>query len=288
MSRWLLILLAFALGRHPAAAGPLDAFVARGELIAGGEVEVAAALDGDTLRLSDGRELRLAGVEAPQPDLPRPGSTGGTHDAAAIAAAADAARQALAELAAGRSVTLYYDQRRNDRYGRVVAQVVAPADVWVEAALLRRGLVRVHTARDVAAGAADLLQTEAEARSARRGLWALAAYQVRTPQDLSRWLDSFQIVAGRIAGSHRSPGRLWLEFAGGRGGPALEIAIPSAANRLFRAAKLNPTTALVGADVRVRGWLRWQNGPIIDVDHPAQIEILRQPAAEDSEKRSGR
>lgn len=280
-------MLAFALGRQPAAAAPLDALVAQDALTAGDTVAVAAALDGDTLRLNDGRELRLAGIEAPQPDLPRADAANGPDDTAAVAAAADAARQALAELTAGRSVTLYYDQRRNDRYGRMVAQVVAPTDVWVEAVLLQRGLARVHTARDVAAGAALLLQTEAAARAARRGLWALAAYQVRTPEDLSRWLDSFQIVTGRIAGQHRSPGRLWLEFAGGRNRPTLEIAIAGAANRLFRAAKLNPAT-LVGADLRVRGWLRWQNGPIIDVDHPAQIEVLSPAAAEDAGKRRAR
>ncbi len=161
-----------------------------------------------------------------------------------------------------------------------MAQVLVPPDVWVEDELLRRGLARVHTARDETAGAAELLQSEAEARAARRGLWALPAYQVRSPINLLPWTDSFQIAAGRIVNSHRSPGRLWLEFAGRDFArareQALELAIPAAANRLFRAAELDPA-GLVGRDVRVRGWLRWQNGPIIDVDHPAQIEILESP-----------
>ena len=274
MSRLILALSLFALGLRAALAGPLDALTADGELARGGMVNVAAALDGETLRLSDGRELRLAAIDVPVPDLPRSGTASTPDDPAVVALAATAQRM-LGEVAAGREIALYYDQRRNDRYGRVVAHAVVPPDLWVEAELLRQGLARVHTTRDVAAGASELLRREADARTARRGLWALAAYQVHTPDDLAHWLDSFQVVAGRIAGAHRSPGRLWLEFAASRG-PALELAVPGAARRLFRAAALDPA-ALVGADVRVRGWLRWQNGPIIDIDHPAQIEILRSP-----------
>lgn len=278
-----MVLLALAVGRI-ALAGPLDAVDG---LERGDSVTVAAALDGETLRLADGRELRLAAIEVPVPDLPRGGRARDDHAAdAAVAALADEARRALADVTVQRTVVLYYDGRRNDRYGRIVAQVVAAPDLWVEAELLRRGLARVHTARDVAAGAADLLRSEAEARAAQRGVWALRPYQVHKAQDVGRWLDSFQIVAGRITGSHRSPGRLWLELAGGRD-PALELAIPAAANRLFRAAQLDPAS-LVGADVRVRGWLRWQSGPIIDIDHPAEIEILTRAAAEDAKTRKGR
>jgi micrococcal nuclease len=277
IARWLLILLilpAFALAVPIAAAGPLDDIDG---LEPGGTVDVAATIDGETLRLADGRELRLAAIEVPAPALPRSGRmrTDDEPDAGAVAALATAARDALAELTAQRTVAIYYDQRRNDRYGRIVAQVVAPPALWIEAELLRRGLARVQTTRDVAAAAPDLLRSEAEARAAQRGMWALATYRVHDARNLGRWLDSFQIVAGRIAGSHRSPGRLWLEFAGERG-EALELSIPSAANRLFRAAAVDPA-GLVGADVRVRGWLRWQNGPIIDVDHPAQIEIMNSP-----------
>jgi hypothetical protein len=32
--------------------------------------------------------------------------------------------------------------------------------------------------------------------------------------------------------------------------------------------------SLQGVRVRARGWLRWFNGPLIDVTHPEQIEVL--------------
>src|SRR5262249_41833250 len=145
----------------------------------------------------------------------------------------------LADTAVGREVTLYYDQRRNDRYGRVLAQVVAPSDLWLQAELVRRGLARVHTTADTAAPAAALLAMEAEARQGRRGLWTQMPYQARRPADLGRWIDSFQIVEGRIGDVRRAANQTWLVFADTRGRP-VEIAIPSTARRNFRVADIDP------------------------------------------------
>ena len=280
MSRLLLIFLVFAGGCRLAAASPLEALAAEGTVAAGGAVVLAGTIDGQTLRLADGHELRLATIGVPMPALARSVAATSATDrrSAIVTALAEEARQAIATLTDQRAAQIYYEERRNDRYGRIVAHVIVAPDLWLEAELVRRGLARVETTRDTAAAAALLLAIESEARAARRGLWARFDFQVRDAGDLGRWRDSFQIVAGRIAATHRSPGRQWLEIAGlelaGARGRALELEIPAAANRLFRAANMDPPF-LVGADVRVRGWLRWQDGPIIDVDHPAQIELVK-------------
>ncbi len=271
MSRLLLIFLAFAPvfagSCRFAAAGPLDALVAQGALAAGGTVTIATTIDGETLRLTDGRELRLAGIGVPR-------------------SFAQEAQRTLADLMDQRQAQIYNEERRNDRYGRIVAHLVVASDLWLEAELVRRGLARVETTRDTAAAAVDLLAIEREARAAGRGLWATPEYRVRDAGELGRWRDSFQIVAGRIAASHKSPGRLWLEFATAHG-RGLELEIPATANRLFRAAGMD-VSGLVGADVRVRGWLRWQDGPIIAVDHPAQIELVQRADTEDARPRKRR
>src|SRR5574337_827148 len=98
-SRWVMVLLALAVGRT-ALAGPLDAL---NGLERGDSVSVAAALDGETLRLADGRELRLAAIEVPVPDLPRGGRARDDQAAdTALAALADEARRALAGIAVQR------------------------------------------------------------------------------------------------------------------------------------------------------------------------------------------
>ena len=86
-----------------------------------GEGRVAAVVDGRSLRLEDGREIRLAGIER-----------GGADRASG--------RAALSAIAAGREVTLHGDDDTPDRYGRQDAFVfVAGSQHSVQSELLRRG-----------------------------------------------------------------------------------------------------------------------------------------------------
>ena len=115
---------------------------------------VVAVTDGDTLTLAvDGNEpihIRLAGIDAPEHDQPF-GQRG---------------KQSLAELAFGKTASVAVS--KIDDYGRGIG-VVTVAGVDVAAEQVRRGLAWVyrHYSDD-----RRLLALEAEARAARRGLWA--------------------------------------------------------------------------------------------------------------------
>ena len=66
--------------------------------------------------------------------------------------------------------------------------------------------------------------------------------------------------------------RLYLNFAGDwRSDFTVSIARKDAA--AFATAGLDPPT-LAGKRLRVRGWLAWRNGPMIEATHPDQIELL--------------
>ena len=83
-------------------------------------------------------------------------------------------RQALSDLVFGKAVRVTVQD--TDRYGRTVGRVyTGPVDVNAE--MVRKGAAWVYRqySRDV-----GLLRLEAEARTARRGLWALPEAQ-RTP-----------------------------------------------------------------------------------------------------------
>lgn len=222
---------------------------------------VVVVLDGDTLRLADGRLLRLAGILAPKGDEPF----------------ADAARAALAAMALERSVLLAYGPRHTDRHGRLLAQVWlaaaagTPGD-WLQGRLLADGLARVATTADDRAFAADMLRLESEARDARRGLWSHPAYFVRATNDVSTVLDSFQIVEGRPLLAAVRRGRSYLNF-GADYKTDFTIGVSADARRLLTEGGVQ-LQSFEGVRLRVRGWLRWFNGPFIDVTHPEQIEVL--------------
>jgi len=233
---------------------PLPAFVP------GGTVVLGNVIDGETLALADGRTLRLAGIETP--------GAAGWRGGAALAARAKAV---LAGLAAGTPLSIAYAGATTDRRGWVVAQLFA-GGTWVQRALLRRGLARVHGAADERIGLAAMLAVEAEARAARRGIWRRAAFAVRDADAAARDSGSFQIVEGTVADAARVGGAVYLDF-----GPdwhtAFAARIGRAALKLCRKAGLDPMK-LKGARLRVRGFIDGTIRPVMAVRFPEQIEII--------------
>ena len=120
---WLGCVFAFvvvaATARAEDAGAPADGCAPQG----GSAVAVAEAVDGDTLRLADGRMVHVAGIEAVKPA----GSAG-------TAGLAEAARSEVARLTGGQAVTLFMRSEDADRYGRFHADVALP-----DGTLARRG-----------------------------------------------------------------------------------------------------------------------------------------------------
>jgi micrococcal nuclease len=200
----------------------------------------------------------LAGVAAPAPGE----------------AYGDQARAALQGLAGGSTVRLSYGGAAEGPYH--LRQ--APSRRWVQQALLEAGAVRVRTRPNDRALAREMLRVEARARQARRGLWSLPDYQVRLPQEVVAQRDEgFQLVEGRVLRAAEAGGRVFLEFsAQWRGGFSIET--PAAAVPDFLAAGVE-LSALKGRLVRVRGEVRpTAFGPRLRLDHPEQLERLRDPS----------
>jgi endonuclease YncB( thermonuclease family) len=228
-------------------------------------VQPATALDGDTLKLGAGPEVRLIGIEAPKASLV-PGD-------AAMASLGMAATAALGALAKS-GVMLRYDVLRQDRYGRHLAQVFAPDGTWLQAAQIAAGLARVHGDGSNRLGLTELLVGEAEARKAERGMWLHRAFAVREAQDprLKRLAGSFQIVTGRVAAAAVVRGTGYVNFGADRRTDfTLVIRKPVLA-------MLDPAvvdlSGLAGRSIRCRGWLDFYDGPTMDLTCPEQIEVL--------------
>jgi hypothetical protein len=119
-----------------------------------------------------------------------------------------------------------------------------------------------------------MLELEKAARAGRRGLWAEAFYRVRRDTETPQLIDSFQLVEGRPRKVDKVAGRIYLNF-GLDWRDDFTIAIPAAGAKLFAQAGLKPES-LVGRALRVRGWIKSRNGPMIEATHPEQIEVLEE------------
>lgn len=223
-------------------------------------------IDGDTLLLEDGREVRLVGIQAPKLPLGRRNFP--------TWPLAEEARRALVELAQGRRLTLAYGTTPRDRHGRHLAHLAREDDgTWLQGEMLRRGMARVYTFPDNRGRAAEMLALEREARAAQRGIWALPWYRIRDTEEVARDIDTFQVVEGEVRRAALARTVAYLNF-GEDFRTDFTVAIDSDARRLFRAAGLDPLK-LQGTRIRVRGWLRAYNGPLIEATHPEQLEVLR-------------
>jgi micrococcal nuclease len=231
---------------------------------------VAEILDGETLKLSDGRVVRLIGAKAPSAPLGWRGD-----DPWPLV---EDSKQALDKLASGKEVELKYGGRRTDRYGRALAQVFVTSggkQMWLQEELVAQGLARVYSFPDNRACVAELLARESEARAKRLGVWDSSAYRIQSAGDvkrLDRLTQSYQLVEGTVAKVGEGAGRLYLNFADDWRSD-FTISIERKDVSAFTAAGINPK-ALAGKRLRVLGWVEWRNGPMIAATHAEQLELL--------------
>jgi endonuclease YncB( thermonuclease family) len=231
---------------------------------------VAAVIDGETLQLTDGRTVRLIGAKAPQAPLGWRGDDPWPFVAEA--------KEALAGLASGAEVELRYGGTRGDRHDHVLAQVfVVDGDkrLWLQEELVARGFARVYSFADNRACVHELLRREAEARARREGIWASWAYFVQSALDvgrLDRLMHSYQLVEGKVAAVGEGAGRLYLNFTNDWRSD-FTVSVEKKDVAAFTAAGID-LKGLAGKTVRVRGWLAWRNGPMIEATHPEQLEVV--------------
>ena len=232
-------------------------------LPADSSARVVAVIDGDTVKLANGREVRLVGIQAPKLPLGRRGF--------AEWPLAGEAKAKLESLTGQRQVSLHYGGARDDRHGRLLAHLTVDSGAWVQGEMLRAGLARVYSFADNRALTGDMLDLERQAREAKRGIWAHPYYKIREPDETRRDIETFQLVQGRVVQTAAVRDRIYLNF-----GPDYRtdftIAIARRDLKLF--GRDFDGKALEGKTIRVRGWLKSVNGPMIEATHPEQLEVL--------------
>ena len=223
-----------------------------------GTAKSTAVRDGRTLMLEDGRELRLAAIEA-----------------------GDESRDALRTLIGGQALRLEWQSLGRqgaafDRYGRLLAFAYAgDARQSLQQALLEQGQARVSARTGGKACADALLTAERAARAAHRGLWAdpnFAPLQVENLAKLTAEQGRFALVEGKVLSVRESGATIYVNF-GRRWTQNFTVIILKRQQRTFAAAGVEPKQ-LEGRRIRVRGWIERRGGPVIMAEAPEQIEFV--------------
>lgn len=199
------------------------------------EAQVARVVDGDTLRLADGRSVRLIGVNAPEL----------AHEGRVAEPLAEAASQHLQRLveASGGQVGLLPGEQAYDHYGRSLMHAFGRDGRNWEAQLLAAGLGFAVAIAPNTALAGCQFAAERSARAAGRGVWRqsplLEVGQLRH--------GGFALVRGRVESVERNRGGVWLALAG----PLVLHVAPQWLGRFDERA----LHGLAGREIEARGWV---------------------------------
>lgn len=220
-------------------------------------VTVRHVVDGDSVILTDQRQVRLIGINAPEfgkqgkPDEPL----------------AAAARERLSELVLDREVRLVLEEEQRDRYGRWLAHLQLPDGTWVEEILIKEGLASAIAVPPNVSQLRRLFDAESTARTARRGIWG-SAYSTPLPaESLAASHTGFHFVRGRVTHVGRSKKYVYLDM-----GPRFALRIAHADWKQYFHSRPEDWR---GSLIVARGWISEQNERLhMGIGHPAMLQRL--------------
>ena len=209
-------------------------------------VQVAEIFDGDTVRLEDGRRVRLVGINTPEV----------AHRGKPAEPLAEAAKDQLQVLLNKRPIRLLVGQDSHDHYGRVLGHLFDAEGNSIIASLLQQGagfqVAIVPNLRYVDC----YQQAQRQAREQKLGVWGHAFYEAipATSDDLK---GGYARIKGRLESVVLTKKAVFVELEGQVSLKIERSAVPYIDDALFDRLVSISRAAKVDSDLwfEARGWL---------------------------------
>jgi micrococcal nuclease len=225
---------------------------------------VEKVFDGDTLLLSDGRKIRLLGINTPEVQ----------HFNQAADAGGVEAKQWLTQKLLHQSVRLVTDSETFDKYERTLAHVYTQSNEHINASLVAQGWAALSIYPPNLLFSSELESAQNYAEQHHLGIWNLAAYAPMSMAQLETLAENEQAVRhhwlrlqGRLQHLRYTAKSVYLEF------------LPHVSARIERRwLSLFPDLeSFVGKNLELRGWVNQRQGAYsMLLRHPSAIKILPQ------------
>jgi len=211
--------------------------------------------DGDTIHTKNGTKLRILNIDTPEINP--------NNDKSAEPFSREA-KQKLKDLI-GKSGKIYWltDNRKKDRYGRVLAHVFNHEGELLSAKLIASGHAKMLVIPPNDGFWRCLKKIENMANKSSKGIWALTNYQ-KVPLEKVRKNNGFQWIEGKITQRQQTKSNLWLVIE-----DRVWIGIPNKRKRFFNKTILDKK---VGSNLSLRGFIYESHGRLrIKLKHPAML-----------------
>ena len=169
-----------------------------------------------------------------------------------------------------KKVTVYSKtaDRTVDRYKIPLSHVVRDDGFWIQEHLISNGLAWATITGTNRKMLKNLLLVEEKARISRKGFWATPMYDIKTSDNLDNYINSYQIIEGKILYASQKRRAIFFNFSK-NWKTDFTIELPNKYSPRFN------TNRWLNNVVRVRGWVKEKNGPMISLKYPEQIEIIK-------------
>ncbi|SEP73178.1 thermonuclease family protein [Nitrosomonas ureae] len=216
--------------------------------------DVARVYDGDTIILTDKKQIRLLGINTPEIESRlRAEEPGGV-----------VAKKWLQAQLQENKVYLEYDQTKRDKYKRLLAHVFTPDGKHINQALLENGLAFVSIIPPNIRYSDKLIQAQLQAEKQKLGIWSMPDYQPKPIEQIANHNKGWQRFTGIPASIKKSRKYTRLMFD-----DKIDIRIQNTNLDLFPA--LN---TYVGKSLEIRGWVsRNKDHYTVLIQHPSALII---------------
>jgi len=220
-------------------------------------------VDGDTVRLSSGENVRYIGVDTPETRERKSG--GWVYKPMPFAEEAKAFNKKLVE---GRRARLEFDVQKKDRYGRLLAYVYVD-DKMVNLDMIREGYATIYTYPPNVKYAERFLEAQREARASGKGLWVDVGEAIPASEAKDN-IGKVKVIEAEVVDTYISDKMLVLKFKGGFKVVMFKDMLFSLPNK----ARRSPDSYFRGKTIRVYGAVKdYKGSPEIVLGDPSQIEI---------------
>lgn len=230
-------------------------------------VELLRVVDGDTIEvLLEGREVkvRLLGIQAPE------------LFANPVWDYAQEAKDALDKIFLySKKVSLEYSSNhKNDKYGRILADVFSDDDIWINGYLVDKSFAYVYLLNyDVVPYIDKLLKLENKAIDSKLNIWSKESYRVIKANRAYQFVDFYKIVDGEILDVKITKNSIWLEMEQSK---EKGLSARISKEDIERLGGIDEIKKYKNKKVRIRGFVEKYSpkfGPLIDIKSKYQIEI---------------
>lgn len=228
-------------------------------------ITVTEVIDGDTIKLANGKLLRYIGIDTPETRIKKNGKFLYSPQPFSLEAT-----QFNKDLVEGKSVKIEFDVEKVDKYGRLLGYCFVN-DTFVNAKMLEEGYAVLYS-RPPNVKYTDLFVTvQRQAQSNQKGLWVV--YAIIDHAQANQYINQIRTVQGKVINTYKSPKCIFLNFGNDYRTDFTVVIFTNSLDSFYRKG-IKPQDFYRGKTIRVSGRIRQYNGPEIIVNDPSQIEVI--------------